>query len=225
MWCVADLDDAYIARMEDVLATYEKPRHAAEPVLCLDEKPVSLHADVRPSRPARPGHVAKCDNEYRRCGTANIFAVVEPKTGRHLNSATPNRKAGEFAAVLARIEKEYAQARKIHLVMDNLKIHCQKSLLDHFGPEEGARLWQRFRVHYTPKHGSWLNQAEIELSMIARQCLGSRRFPTLADLQKELKAWNQAANQKQIRIQWTFNRKAARRKFGYVTNSSTRSKT
>lgn len=225
MWCVAELDDAYIARMEDVLATYEKPLNPAEPVLCLDEKPISLHADVRPSRPARPGHVAKRDNEYQRCGTANLFAVVEPKTGRHLNSATPNRKASEFAAVLARIEKEYAQARRIHLVMDNLNIHCQKSLLDQFGPEEGARLWQRFRVHYTPKHGSWLNQAEIELSLIARQCLGSRRFPTLTVLQKELEAWNHVANQKQVRIQWIFNRKAARKKFGYIKNSSMRSRT
>src|SRR5438477_12565345 len=97
MWCVAELDDAYIAQMEDVLALYEKPYKTSEPVVCLDEKPVALHADIRPPRPAKPGHIAKRDNEYRRCGTANIFAAVEPKAGRHFTRATPDRSAFQFA--------------------------------------------------------------------------------------------------------------------------------
>ncbi len=100
MWCVAELDDAYIAKMEDVLALYEKPYQAAAPVVCLDEKPVVLHADVRPPRPATPGHLAKRDNEYKRCGTANIFAVVEPTAGRHFTCATPDRSAFQFAQVI-----------------------------------------------------------------------------------------------------------------------------
>lgn len=225
MWCVAELDEAYIARMEDVLALYEKPYRSAEPVVCLDEKPVSLHADIRPMRPARPGHLAKRDNEYKRCGTANIFAVVEPKAGRHLNRATPNRSAQQFAWTIRDLAADYPFARKIHLVMDNLNIHCCKSLTDTFGPRHGHYLWNRFQVHYTPKHGSWLNQAEIELSLLSRQCLGQRRIDDLEPLKKELHNWNTRANRGKTRIDWSFTRKAARMKFGYNANISKRSKT
>jgi hypothetical protein len=216
MWCVAELNDDYIERMEDVLALYERPYRADEPVVCLDEKPVSLHADVRPAREMKAGRAAQRDNEYKRCGTANIFAVVEPKTGRHFNCATANRKAGEFARVVAKLIAAYPTARKIHLVMDNLNIHRRKSLTDTFGHLAGTLLWQRLQIHYTPKHGGWLNQAEIELSLLSRQCLGARRIPQLAILQTEITAWNNHANRNQTRIQWRFTRKAARSKFGYV---------
>ena len=172
MWCVADLDADYIARMEDVLALYEKPYTEKEPVVCLDEKPVSLHAEVRPPRPARPGHIAKRDSEYERCGTANLFAVVEPKAGRHFTCATPNRSAAQFARVVQRLVTAYPGARTIHAVMDNLNIHCEESLTDHFGHRRGRQVWRRLAVHFTPKHGSWLNQAEIELSLVSRGCLG-----------------------------------------------------
>jgi hypothetical protein len=225
MWCVAELDDAYIAQMEDVLALYEKPYHAAEPVVCLDEKPVALHADVRPPRLAKPGHIAKRDNEYKRCGTANIFAVVEPKAGRHFTCATPDRSAFQFAQVIRDLVSAYPFARTIHLVMDNLNIHCRKSLTDHLGEREGNYLWNRLQVHHTPKHGSWLNPAEIELSLISRQCLGTRRIPDLAQLKSETRAWNRRANQNKIKIRWNFTRKTARSKFGYIQNRSRRSKT
>ena len=185
MWCVADLDADYIARMEDVLALYEKPYNGKDPVVCLDEKPVSLHAEVRPPRPARPGHIAKRDSEYERCGTANIFAVVEPKAGRHFTCATPNRSAAQFARVVQRVVAAYPGARTVHVVMDNLNIHCEKSLTDHFGRRMGRRVWRRLTVHFTPKHGSWLNQAEIELSLVSRGCLGSRRIDNLAHLRRE----------------------------------------
>src|SRR5919106_3039038 len=125
MWCVADLDADYIAKMEDVLALYERPYHMKEPVVCLDEKPVSLHAEVRPPRPARPGHLAKRDNEYRRCGTANLFGVVEPKAGRHFTCATPDRSAAQFARVVQRVVAAYPAARTIHVVMDNLNTHLR----------------------------------------------------------------------------------------------------
>lgn len=211
--------------MEDVLAVYEKPYRTAEPVICLDEKPILLHANVRPGRPARPGAIARRDSEYKRCGTANVFCAVEPKIGRHFTFPTPNRTAPELARVLERIILSYPLARTIHLVMDNLNIHCRKTLTDHFGEEWGAYLWDRLSVHYTPKHGSWLNQAEIEISLFARQCLGNRRISTLCQLHSEALAWNSKVNRERVTIDWRFTRKQARDKFSYDRNSFTRSKT
>jgi transposase len=201
--------------MEDVLATYEKPYQADEPVLCLDEKPISLHADVRPPRPASPGKPARPDNEYKRCGTANVFGVVEPKAGRHFTTATPNRSAAQFAQVVSDIVGQYPAARTIHLVMDNLNIHCRKSLTGAFGERAGGDLWDRLTVHYTPKHGSWLNQAEIELSLYSRQCLGKRRIPDLSTLRRETRAWNRKTNRRRTKINWQFTRKKARKAFHY----------
>src|SRR5665647_418808 len=127
MWCVAELNNEYIARMEDVLALYERPLSEKEPVVCVDEKPVVLHADVRPARPMRPGQILRRDSEYKRCGTANVFCGVQPK------------------------------ADTIHLVMDNLSSHRRKAFVERFGEKIGGWLWDRFTVHYTPKHGSWLD--------------------------------------------------------------------
>ncbi len=135
MWCVADLNEDYLARMEDVLETYEQPYNAQQPVVCLDEKPVTLHADVRPSSPAMPGREARRDNEYERCGTANVFCAVEPKAGRHFTFPTPDRSAFQFAQVLFRLALEYPEAETIHLVMDNLNIHRRKSLTELYGAE------------------------------------------------------------------------------------------
>jgi hypothetical protein len=223
MWCVGDLDAEYLRKMEDVLAVYEKPYNTAEPVVCLDEKPVSLHADRRPPLPARPGLVAKRDNEYKRCGTANVFCAVEPKAGKHFTFPTPDRSAPQLAGILERIIGSYPFARTIHLVMDNLNIHCRKTLTDHFGEESGGYLWSRLTVHYTPKHGSWLNQAEIEISLFARQCLGKRRISSLPLLRSEARAWNRQVNRANVMIDWQFSRKRARKKFGYNKNSFTRS--
>jgi len=142
MWCVAELNDEYIAKMEDVLETYEKPYDPAEPVVCLDEKPVTLHADVRPSSAAQPGREARRDNEYERRGTANVFCAVEPKAGRHFTFATPNRSAFEFAQVACELAMRYREAKTIHLVMDNLNIHRRKSLTDAFGVEMGIEIWE-----------------------------------------------------------------------------------
>ena len=215
MWCVAELNDEYIAKMEDVLETYEQPYAPQEPVVCLDEKPVTLHADVRPASPAEPGREARRDNEYERRGTANVFCAVEPKAGRHFTFPTPDRSAFEFAQVACHLAMQYPEAKTIHLVMDNLNIHRRKSLTDVFGVEVGTEIWDRFRVHYTPTHGSWLNQAEIELSLYSRQCLGTRRIPSLERLKRETKAWNRRANQKRTKINWRFTRKKARKVFKY----------
>jgi len=225
MWCVAELNDEYITKMEDVLETYEKPYDPLEPVVCLDEKPITLHADVRPSSPAKPGQEARRDNEYKRLGTADVFCAVEPKAGRHFTFATPDRSGFEFAQVVAEVVLQYPDAKTIHLVMDNLSSHSRKSLTDLYGAELGGEIWGRLTVHYTPTHGSWLNQAEIEIGLFSRQCLGTRRIPDLKTLRRESRAWNRRMNRDRIKINWKFDRRAARRKFRYKRNSFKRSKT
>jgi hypothetical protein len=222
---VAELDEQYIARMEDVLAIYEKPFSEQEPVVCVDEKPVVLHSDVRPPRPMRPGRVLRRDSEYKREGTANVFCGVEPKRGKHFIKATANRSSPEFADYLVEIVAAYPYADTIHLVMDNLSSHTRTALVQRFGENIGGLLWDRFTVHYTPKHGSWLNQAEIEISLFARQCLGRRRIPSLQELQQEARAWNRNINRDRVTINWQFTRRKARRKFVYKTNKFTRSQT
>ena len=225
MWVVADLDEEYITKMEDVLEVYERPYNQQEPVVCLDEKPITLHADVRPASPAAPGREARRDNEYERCGTANVFCAVEPKAGRHFTFPTPDRSGFEFARVAVELALAYPEAKTIHLVMDNLNIHRRKALADVFGAEMAAQVWDRFTVHYTPTHGSWLNQAEIEIGLFSRQCLGKRRIPSLKILKAEARAWNRRINRARVKINWKFDRRAARRKFGYKCKPFTRSKT
>jgi hypothetical protein len=225
MWCIAELTPEYIGKMEDVLEVYERPYDPAGPVVCLDEKPVTLHADVRPPQPPTPGRIAKRDSEYKRCGTANAFCAVEPKAGQHFTWPTPDRSADQFAQVLFDLAMHYPTATSIHLVMDNLNTHCRKSLARLYGEDLGGEIWDRFTVHYTPTHGSWLNQAEIEISLFARQCLGRRRIPTLCAFKREANAWNRRMNHQKVKINWGFTRKKARAKFGYKNNGSTQSKT
>jgi len=225
MWCVAELNEDYIAKMEDVLETYEQPYDPKQPVVCLDEKPVTLHADVRPATAAVPGREARRDNEYERRGTANVFCAVEPRAGRHFTFPTPDRSAFEFARVVFQLAIQYPEAETIHLVVDNLKIHRRKSLTDVFGAKSGGEIWDRFSVHYTPTHGSWLNQAEIEIGIFSRQCLGTRRIPDLKTLRREARSWNRRMNRARTKINWTFDRKAARRKFGYTKKLFMRSMT
>src|SRR4051794_23072809 len=224
MWWVAQLNKEDIAKMEDVLETYERPYNLQEPAVCLDEKPVTLHADVRPTSPTAPGRGARRDNEYERCGTANVFCAVEPQAGRHFTFPTPNRSASQFAQAVSHLAVQYPEAETIHSIVDNLNIHCRKSLTDYYGEERGGEIWDRFTLHYTPAHGSWLNQAEIEIGLFSRQCLGTRRIPDLKTLRRETRAWNRHMNRTQTQINWKFDRKAARRKFGYKKKSSMRSK-
>ena len=199
-----------------MLATYEKPLDEKQPVVCLDEKSVQLLKDVREPRPARaPGQIAKYDHAYERCGTANIFCAVEPKAGKHLTETTPNRTGAEFAKMAQRVAEAYPEAETIHLVMDNLNTHSRKSLTDYFGPEQGGAIWDRFTVHSTPVNGSWLNQAEIEVGIVSGQCLGKRRMGSIEKLGREVRAWNRRANRAKRKINWQFDRRAARRKFKY----------
>jgi len=150
MWCVAKLDEEYIARMEDVLKTYEKPLTEREPVVCVDEKPVVLHEDTRPTTPLQQGRVARRDYEYLRCGTANVFCGIEPRQDGTFTKATPTRSSPEFADFLLGIAEHYPAADTIHLIVDNLSTHTRKALVERFGEEAGGWLWNRFTVHYTP---------------------------------------------------------------------------
>lgn len=214
-WCVPDLDDEFIERMEDVLKIYERDYDESRPVICVDEKPIQLLEDIRPVSGIAPGEEKKVDYEYKRKGTANVFCAVEPLAGEYVNRVTEVRTGNEFAKFLAAIERRYEKADRITLVMDNLNIHSEKSLLRFYGEDEGRRIWSRFDVHFTPKHGSWLNQAEIAIGMYSRQCLGKSRIPDIDTLRKRTNAWNKIANRKKVTINWTFSRKKAREKFDY----------
>ena len=218
MWCVAELDKEYIRRMEDVLDVYERPMRASEPVVCLDEKPVQLLEDVRPvRRRLRCATVQRRDYEYRRRGVVNVFCALEPKAGRHFNRVTPNRGSLEFAKMMASIARRYPRARKIHMVMDNVNTHCENSMVRFYGRREGKRLWRRFELHPTPRHGSWLNQAEIEVCRVSREVLGtgSRRIGNRETLRDEIRAFNAQSNRDRVAIHWKFTTKKARRTFGY----------
>lgn len=210
--------------MEDVLRLYARRHDPTQPVVCLDEKPVVLHDSKRDGRRASPGKEARRDYEYRRHGTANVFCIVEPLTGRRLTHATANRGYGAFARALARIARRYRKARTIHLVVDNLSTHCEKACIATFGPRRGRALWRRFSVHFTPKHGSWLNAAEMEVSLLSRQCLGRHRFPALALVQRQVDVWARDADRRRCPIKWRFRVRDARRKFRYSGITTRRSK-
>jgi transposase len=201
--------------MEDVLDLLAKPYDEREPVVTLDERPVQLLDSARPGIRGSFGRIARRDYEYVRRGTANIYCIVEPKAGRHLTHATRDRKRPRFAAALQRIADEYPTAKTIHLVMDNLNIHDEKSVRVALGDVVGANLWSRFTAHYTPKHASWLNPAEIEASLWSRECLGRDRIPTLLELRQRTRAWNARANRQRRTITWRFTTQEARRVFRY----------
>jgi hypothetical protein len=223
MWCVPAIDAQYVERMEDVLTLYAAPVDEHEPVVCLDERPVVLHDAERPELPARPGQPTRRDYEYVRCGTANVFCIVEPKTGRRLTHATRRRTRRDFARALRKIARRHRRARTIHLVLDNLNTHSEASCIEAFGPTAGAALWRRFTLHYTPKHGSWLNAAELEASLVARECLGKRHIPALPMLKREVGRWTRLADANRRTINWTFRVDHARRIFRYPGISALRS--
>lgn len=164
--------------------------------------------------------MARRDGEYERGGTANLFCGVEPKAGRYFPKVTRDRSSPAFADYLMNIALRYRQADTIHLVMDNLNSHTRKAVVERFGEKAGGWLWNRFTVHYTAKHGSWLNQAEIAISLFSRQCLGRRRIGDRALLRRETQAWSRRMNRHCVPIQWTFTRKKARSRFDYLTKRS-----
>jgi hypothetical protein len=215
MWCVPELTAEFIERMEDILRLYARKLDLREPVICLDERPVVLHEDARHGVPMKPGQVRRRDYEYVRRGTANTFCIVEPLTGRRLTFATADRKRPAYVRALQKIAARYRQARRIHLVQDNLNTHSLESATAVLGALAGRRLWRRFEVHYTPKHASWLNAAELEASLVSRECLGRDRISSLVELISRVSAWRRAADAAVRTIDWTFRVDDARRKFRY----------
>jgi transposase len=215
MWCIPELNDEFIERMEDVLDVYQRSYDASHPVVCIDEKPVPLLGDTREPIPMEEGSVKKVDYEYERNGSVNVFVGVEPKAGRYFNEVTERRCNEDFARFLCTLSMAYADAKKIILVMDNLSTHTKKALTDTLGEPLGTKLWERFEVHYTPKHASWLNQAEIAIGMYSRQCLGNGRVGDIKYLKAQTAAWNKRTNKKAPKIQWRFTKSKARKSFQY----------
>jgi transposase len=211
-WCIPKLTEEFRERMEDVLDQYEKPFDPAEPVICLDEQPYPLRDDTRPAQRVGPGKAAKQDYEYRRCGTCSVFLAVEPRAGKRFVRARRQRRRVDFARFVRDLVQRYPQARWIHLVLDNLNTHHPQSLIETFGEGPAKRLLKRIVWHYTPKHASWLNMAEIELSALTKQCL-DRRLPTLDAVGRHASAWSRDRNRQKVTIQWTFKRADARRVF------------
>ena len=190
--------------MEDVLDVYEMPYNPSIPVVCMDEKPYQLLGEVRDSWAMRPGDDKKVDSEYMRNGTCSIFAFIEPLGGMHHVSVREHRTAKDWAKEIKYLaDVMYPDAEKIILVMDNLNTHAVSSLYKTFPPEEARRITKRLEIHYTPKHGSWLNIAEIELNVMTRQCL-SRRISSIENLQSELSVWENERNNKQAGVNWQF---------------------
>jgi DDE superfamily endonuclease len=196
--------------MEDVLDVYARPYDAARPVLGVDEGGKQLIGDVREPLPVRPGAPAKQDYEYERGGVANLFMAFEPLAGRRHVEATERKTAADFARFLRVVSDElYPDAERVVLVCDNLNTHTPAALYEAFEPAEARRLAERFEWHYTPKHGSWLNVAEMELSAVARQCL-DRRIPDLGSLRREVAAWERQRNAAVVKVDWQFTTADAR---------------
>jgi DDE superfamily endonuclease len=196
--------------MEDVLEVYTRPYDPDRPVVCLDEASKQLVADVTPPLPMQPGQPARQDYEYERCGTANLFMVFEPLAGQRRVKVTGQRTSADLALVLRELaDVTYANADKIVLVMDNLNTHKLAVLYQAFSPEEARRLCERFDIHYTPKHASWMNMAETELSVLGRQCL-NRRIADPDFLTRELAAWEKTRNRARVKVDWQFTTADAR---------------
>ena len=196
--------------MEDVLDIYELPYNKDIPVVCMDEKPYQLLGEARESWAMRPGDNKKIDSEYIRNGTCSIFAFVEALAGRHHVSVREHRTAIDWAEEIRYLVDEmYPDIQKIILVMDNLNTHKPASLYRAFPPEEARRIIKKLEIHYTPKHGSWLDIAEIELNVMTRQCL-SRRISSIDVLRSELAAWEDERNNGKSKVNWQFTTKDAR---------------
>jgi hypothetical protein len=197
--------------MEDVLAVYARPYNREYPVIGMDEKPYQLLDHARDPLPMKPGSIEKVDNEYRRNGTCSIFLFTEPLAGWRHAEALPRRTKIDWAHKIKwLICEQYSTAKKLILVMDNLNTHVVSSLYEAFVPAEAFELAQKLEIHYTPKHGSWLDIAELELSALAIQCLGERRIPNINTLNAELAAWHTQRNINQKGVDWHFTSDDAR---------------
>ena len=213
-WVIPPESDAeFIASMEEILDTYEEPYDPDYPVLCMDEQPVQLHKEVRKPIPATKRHARRVDYEYERCGTACAFMFTEPLCGWREAMARPQRTKIDWALEMARLlDTRYKKARKVVIVCDNLNTHTKGAFYEAFPAAKARSYVKRIEFRYTPKHGSWLNIAENELSSLTRQCVTGRRFESLRKLQREIKHWSDHCNEKQRDVDWQFKVKDARKK-------------
>lgn len=213
MWCVPKLDDEYIRRMMDILEVYERPYDAKKPVICFDEKSRQLLSRKRTGCPVKAGKPKRCDYEYVRHGTANLFVAVEPKGKKRTVTVTRQRKGIDVALALEKlVMATYAAAEKVVLVLDNLNVHGAGTIRKHLPPERAKALLERIEWHFTPKHASWLNMAEIEIGVLSSQCL-RRDMKTREEMRKHVDTWVEERNTQKAGIHWTFTKKDAARKF------------
>ena len=204
-WCIPPSEDGdFVAAMEDVLDIYQRPYDPENPLWCMDEKPYQILDDSRKPLPMRPGDITKVDSEYERNGTVSVFCFIQPHTGRIEHSVEPTRTAVDWAEKIQYlVDVIEPEAKRITLVMDNLNTHKPGSLYKAFPPKEAKRILDRLDIHYTPKHGSWLDMAEIGINIMTRECL-NRRIPDIESLRKELKAWNDAYAKNPSPVNWQF---------------------
>jgi hypothetical protein len=195
--------------MEMVLDVYKRPYDAQYPVVCMDESPKQLIAETKTPIPAAPGRPYRSDYEYRRCGVCNIFMASEPLAGKRIVKITERKTKRDWAMFLEEIADQYQEAERITLVMDNLNTHTPGAFYETFCPDKAKALWDRFEFVYTPKHGSWLNMAEIELNVLTSQCLG-RRIDNIEEIKQEVSAWQKHRNNKEAKVNWQFTADDAR---------------
>jgi DDE superfamily endonuclease/Homeodomain-like domain len=220
MWCVPKIDAEYVARMEDVLDLYTRPPTPGTAVVCVDESPRQLISAVRPATPATPGRPARQDYEYRRNGTANVFLAVDAHRPWRAAKVTGRRTAVDFATWMRDlIDGPYAASDRIQVVLDNLSTHTPAAFYEAFAPAEARRVLRKLEFHYVPKHASWLNMVEIEIGVLASQCL-ARRIPDLDTLTAEVDAWIAARNHAGAAVKWMFGIEQARTKLGHAYPSS-----
>ena len=202
--------------MEDILSVYKREFNPDEPLICMDEKSKQLTAETRRPIPAAPGRPARYDYEYERNGVSNLFMFFEPLAGKRHISVTERRTKADWAMQIKELlDVQYPAAKKVTLVMDNLNTHSGASPYEVFDPAEARRLLDRVQIHYTPKHGSWLNMAEIELGVLSRQCL-DRRIPDKETLRTEVIAWQQRRNTAEAKVDWRFTNSKARIKLKHL---------
>jgi hypothetical protein len=210
-WCIPpQADAAFVCAMEDVLEVYHRPFDEKRPLVCLDEASKQLVGEIVQPLPAEPGQPERFDYEYVRNGTANLFMLSQPLLGWRHVEVTERRTTQDFAEVLRwLVEDLHPDAEKVVLVMDNLNTHKLASLYEAFAPEQARQIAERLEIHHTPKHGSWLNVAEIELSVLARQCL-DRRIDSATELRREVGAWEEQRNDRAVEVRWRFSTADAR---------------
>jgi len=195
--------------MEKVLGVYKRPFDPDNPLVCMDESPKQLIRETRLGKPMKKGKEALVDYEYFRCGVCNVFMASEPLAGKRFTKVTEQKTKKDWAEYIKEIVDNYPKASKVTLVLDNVNTHCTGALYETFKPQEAKRLMDKIEFVFTPKHGSWLNMAEIELNVLTKQCL-NRHIDNLKTIKKEVSAWQRNRNQKRKKVNWQFTTKDAR---------------